>query len=282
MASTPDPNYHGRQLTRVLRVLREQAGLTQFDAGRRLHLTLQKVSRLENGQLPSYHELQAMLDLYGLPVGDWDQYLGLWERAKERGWWRKYGLTDAHYVVMEDAASEAYEFQLGYLPELLQTEQYAQMTCTDDAAATSIKTINSKIKVRIARQRRLLADPPLRLHSIVHEPVLHQGVDRAQFTHLIRQATLPNVTFQILPQDRGLHQGLRGSLMLLSFADSNEPDIAFSESALGCSDTQDNEQTSTARRTLDRLAALALSPDESVELLAALEKMCSCDDLSAD
>lgn len=257
MGSTPLPNYHGRQLVRRLKVLREQAGLTQQEAGDRLCMTLQKLSRFENGQLPGYHELRAVLDLYGLPTDHWDEYLELWRLARQPGWWRKYHLTDSRYVRMEDEAATAYEFQIGYLPELLQTEQYAKTTPASRA----------QVAVRLRRQDRLGADPPLRLHAIVHEPVLSQGVDRVQRDHLIRQASLPNVTLQVLPQASGLHQGLRGALTLLSFSDTTEPDIAFCESALGWSDTQDTEQTAGARRMLDRLAALALSPADSLELM---------------
>jgi transcriptional regulator with XRE-family HTH domain len=270
MASTPEPNFHGRQLTRALRVLREQAGMTQDEAGGRLNMSLQKVSRLENGQLPGYHELLAILDLYGFPTSEWDQYVELWRRAKERGWWRKYGITDCRYLRMEDAASHAYEFQIGYLPELLQTEHYARTTFADETLSN--KTINGQVTARMTRQHRLTSRPQLHLHAIVHEPVLRQGVDREQLTHLIKQAQLPNVTFQVLPQAHGLHAGLRGSLSLLSFAGTHEPDIAFSAGALGCTDTQDNEETTAARRMLNRLAELALNPDETLELLAELKQ----------
>jgi hypothetical protein len=127
-------------------------------------------------------------------------------RAKELGWWRKYGITDYRYLRMEDAASHAYEFQIGYLPELLQTEHYARMTFTDDTL--SQKTINGQVTARMTRHHRLTSRPQLHLHAIVHDPVLHQGV-RDQLTHLIKQAQLPNVTFQVLPQARGPHPGQR-------------------------------------------------------------------------
>jgi transcriptional regulator with XRE-family HTH domain len=257
MACTPEPNYYGRQLVRRLRTLREQTGLTQQEAGNRLNLTLQKISRMENGQLPGWHELQAMLDLYGLPIDDWNDHLDLWRLAKEPGWWRKYRLKDPRYIRMEHEAATVYEFQLGYLPELLQTEQYARAT----------HPRASEVEIRMRRQDRLTADPPLRLHSIVHEPVLRQGVDRAQLVQLKQRAELPNVTLQVLPQDRGLHDGLRGALTVLSFDDRTEPDIAFTETVLGWSDTQNTERTAQVRRVLDQLASLSLSPADSAGLL---------------
>lgn len=267
MACAPPPNYYGRQLIRRLKILREQAHFTQQEAGDKLNLTLQKLSRFENGQLPGWHELRAMLDLYGIPSGEWDEYLELWQLAKKPGWWRKYNLKDPRYVRMEHEASIVHEFQLGYLPELLQTEQYARMTFAHKGS----RTIETEVMIRMRRQDRLTSDTPLHLHTIVHEPVLSQGVDRAQLIRLTQRAQLPTVTFQVLPQDRGLHEGLRGALTLLSFDDRKEPDIAFTETVLGWSDTQNAERTAQVRRVFDRLAALALSPDDSLGLLAGLK-----------
>jgi transcriptional regulator with XRE-family HTH domain len=267
MSCAPEPNYYGRQLIRALKSLREQVWMTQQEAGDRLNITLQKLSRFENGQLPGWHELRAMLDLYGVLTDDWDEYLELWELAKKPGWWRKYNLKDPRYVRMEDEASIVYEVQMGYLPELLQTEEYARKTFAMTPSST--RTINSEVGVRMRRQDRLTADRPLHLHTIVHEPVLSQEVDRAQLTHLLKHAQLPNVTLQVLPQT-GLHEGLRGALALLSFDDAKEPDIAFSRTSLGWSDTQDTERTADARRILDRLAGLALSGDDSLRLLMRL------------
>jgi hypothetical protein len=41
-------NYHGRRLLRQLRELRLQAGLTQTQAGDRVRMEFQKLSRIEN------------------------------------------------------------------------------------------------------------------------------------------------------------------------------------------------------------------------------------------
>jgi transcriptional regulator with XRE-family HTH domain len=264
MGCAPEPNYHGRRLIRALKSLRDQACLTQEEAGEHLNFTLQKMSRFENGQLPGWHELQAMLDLYGLPTSEWPRYLELWEQARERGWWRKFGLKDPRYVRMEDEASAKYEFQLGHIPTLLQTERYAR-----DLLTRAGRHVSSELPVRMHQQERLYSDNKLRLHTLVHEPALHQGVDRAQLVRLIRQAELPNVTLQVVSQ-RLLHAGLHGSVILLSFDDPHEPDIAFTETLLGLHQTQQAKVTSAVRRTLDHLAATAMTPDDSLALLKAM------------
>jgi transcriptional regulator with XRE-family HTH domain len=260
------PNYYGRQLLRQIRLLRERAGLTQDEAGRSLHLTLQKLSRIENGQLPGYHELRAMLKLYGLSQLEWSPYLQLWERARQRGWWRRYGLRDCTYICMEQEASTMFEFQLGRLPELLQTEQYACRSLTEGDE----KSIANTVALRIRRQERLTEDVPLMLHALVHEPTLRQGVDRAQLLQLVQRAHMPNVTIQIVTQSLGLHAGLDGSVTLLEFDDPHEPQIAFADTILGLNHPQDDDRTSAVRTTLEHLAKQALSPADSLDMLNRL------------
>ncbi|MFC0108885.1 helix-turn-helix domain-containing protein [Kibdelosporangium aridum] len=259
------PNYHGRQLLRELKRLRELADMTQEEAGRKLHLTLQKLSRIENGQLPGYHELRAMLRLYGLAPQEWQPRLELWERARKRGWWRAFGLKDSSYVCMEHEAAWAFEFSLGLLPALLQTERYAR------ASLRHVDDVEAAVSVRIRRQRRLFEEEnPLVLHALVHEPTLQQGVDREQLLQLAERAQLPNVTLQIVPQSAGLHDGLDGSMTLLEFTDPHEPDIVCTESVLGLAQSQDIGKTAAARRRLDRLTTLALTPEDSLDTIKAL------------
>ncbi|MEV0371881.1 Scr1 family TA system antitoxin-like transcriptional regulator [Streptomyces sp. NPDC050636] len=57
---------------------------------------------------------------------------------------------------------------------------------------------------RLARQARLVEDPPLRLQAVVHEAVLRNlvgGVDvmRGQLEHLTNLSQHPNISVQVLP-----------------------------------------------------------------------------------
>jgi transcriptional regulator with XRE-family HTH domain len=272
MGTPGTPNYHGRQLLRELKRLRELAGMTQDDAGNELHLTLQKLSRIENGQLPGYHEMRAMLKVYGLPRHGWEPYLALWERARQRGWWRKFTLVDPTYVSMEQEAAQMTEFQVCRIPELLQTERYARAVYEHAMPRYNAKAIANNVAVRIRRQDRLYDDSPLVLHTLLHEPVLRQGVDRAQLVQLMERAEMPNVTLQLVPQSLGLHSGLDGSAILLAFDDPNEPQIVFTHSVLGLSQSQDGERASAVRTMLDHLAKQAMSPADS---LIALKRLIS-------
>lgn len=265
MGNLVGPNHRGRQLLRALKRLREQAGLTPAEAGTKLHLAPPKLARIENGQVPGYHETFAMLRTYGLDIDERAQYLTLWEQARERGWWRRFGLKDSSYVCMEQEATRMTEFQLGYLPELLQTERYARK-CLARAA-----DIDTRIEVRMRRQQRLLdADNPLVLHTLVHEPALRQGIDRPQLRQLIERARLPHVTLQVVPQSAGMHPGLAGSVTLLSFDDPDEPDFAFARTTLGTRQTQEEDQTTGVRDLLADITSVAMTPEESIDLMRTI------------
>ncbi len=270
MGNSGIPNYYGRQLVRTVRKLREQAELTQEEAGAKLHLSLQKLSRIENGQLPGYHELRAMLKLYGLPQYDWESCFRLWERAKQRGWWRKFGVPDSTYICMEQEASRMTEFVLGRLPELLQTEGYARRAVQDWFPGDE-EAVESTVKVRLRRQDRLFQDEEqLTLHVLLHEPALYQGGDREQWIELYQRAQLPNITVQVIEQRTGLHSGLDGPVTLLEFDDPEEPDIAFAGCVLGQSHTQDPDRTAAVRARLEQLTELALTPEETLDALRGL------------
>jgi hypothetical protein len=264
------PNYHGRRLLRELTRLRRQADLTQTQAALLLQMTAAKIHRIETHQLPGYHELTAMLDLYDVSDHAWDTYTELWEQARKRGWWRQYNLKDSSYVRMEHEAAASHEFQLGRIPELLQTEQYARAGFDQSSTLRSNKTINNSVAICLRRQQRLFGHRPLILRSLIHEPTLYQGVDQEQLEQLLDRAHLPNVTLNIVPSTVGLHDGLEGSVTLLHFDDREEPDIAFTNGPLGMVHTQDRDKTLAMRRRLDRLTTLALSPEETISWLKDL------------
>src|ERR1043165_3601549 len=162
-----------------------------------MHFTLQKVSRIENGQLLSYHELPVLLALYGVPTSDHGPYIELWKKAKKRPWWRAYDLPAYRYIRMEEEAHHKTEFNLVEVPTLLQTETYAR----NAVEAPDVATAEAMVKVRMRQQQRLTTEPLLHLHALIHESALNRGVDHDQTVRLIELAELPNVTIQIVSHD---------------------------------------------------------------------------------
>ncbi|WP_160097427.1 helix-turn-helix domain-containing protein [Kibdelosporangium aridum] len=264
-AVAPEPNYFGRQLLRLLRELREKNRMTQEEAGERVRIGFKKLSRIERRQLPTYHELVMLLDIYGVLSCDYGPYIEMWEKAKTKAWWRRLGIADTRYIRMEDEADTKIEFQLGLIPTLLQTEQYARHTLTDHSTSMAKKLV----EVRMRQQERLTTQPSLTLRALIHEPVLYQAIDREQLDKLIQMAELPTVTIRVVPQDR-IHLGLHGGLVLLTFDDPHEPDSAFSETLLGLQESQASEHIHKIRSTLEDITRHSKTPGDSLQQLHAL------------
>lgn len=248
--------------------------MTQHEAATRLEFSLSKVSRIESGQRPGLHEFRAMLDIYGLPSGDWEPYLDEYRRAKENGWWRAYGLSDQGYVSMEDEASRVREFQNGFIPGLLQTEAYAEAIFAASGMLRSRHTIENQIAVRMRRQDRLTTQPALRLDTIIDETVLRQRVPpqvmRAQLALIVERSNLPNVRVRVLPRDIEPHDGQYGAFILLDFPEPADPEIAYVEHAFGSVHIEEAEDVRAARLRFDQLAERALGETDSLRLLDRL------------
>lgn len=269
---TARPNFRARQLARELSRLRRQASLTQEEAGRPARFSVKKMSRIETGQLPDYNGLRVLLDRYGVPINDWEPYIRMWELAQDKGWWHSYGLDDHNYVSMEQEASEIRELEPSFIPGLLQTEQYMRMAFATGNMSKALTETN--VEVRLRRQQRLSDDPPLHLHAIIDEAALTQGIDRAvmreQLLHLIKSAENSALTLQVIPRAGGLHAGLIGMFMVISFPEKEDPDQLYIEHAAGSLHVEAEEKVLAASRRFDKLARQVLSPVESVDLMRGL------------
>jgi transcriptional regulator with XRE-family HTH domain len=266
---TPEPNYYGRKLIRKLKALRAQVKLTQAQVCERAHFEPKKFSRLESRQLVTYHELCMLLEVYGVLTCDWQPYVDLWEQAKQPAWWNEFRLNDTRYLRMEDVASTRYEFQLGLVPDLMQTRRYAHEAIASAPMFRDTETINKLVEVRMRRQQRLLSGH-LSLHSLIHQSVLYQKLGLDQLCQLVERAELSNVTLQLIPVDTALPDGLNSSIALLSFPDPAEPDFAFADTVAGCIDTQDPDQVANAGRAIKHLSSDAMSSEESLMTLRGM------------
>jgi transcriptional regulator with XRE-family HTH domain len=270
------PTFRAWQLARALRRLREQRGIGQHAAALALRCSDSTISRIETAeQLPPYLTLRALLDLYGVTVDQWQPYIDLWERAKEKGWWHAYGLDDRGYVSMEADAVRVREFQLGYVPGLLQTEAYARAALAASPIRRSRTWLDNQVTVRLRRQERLTAEEePLELHVIVDETALREPTDDPRLVHdqlqnVVQRAALPNVTVQVVRRG-GLHPGLIGSFIVLAFPGNEMPEIGYVEHMAGSLHLEEDADVRACNLAFDRLRSSALSPDDS---LALLERM---------
>lgn len=263
-----------RILARQLRLLREGAGLTLEAAAPLLDWSVSKLARIETAQQPvDVHGVRSMLDLYDIGGGRWDELVTLAREARQKGWWRAYGLGDNGYVGFEAEASSVHDFTLGYVPGLLQTADYARALFIAAPIRRTATEIANEVTVRMIRQKRLTSiDDPLELVALIDETVLHRPVGgaevlRAQVRHLAQAAALDAVTVQVVPMGVGVHPGLASGFTILNFGDLGEPDMAYVEHSLGALMMDKEGDVARARLAFDRVRADALDPAESLALI---------------
>ena len=265
-----------RRLGRELRRLREEAGLTLEAAAPELDWSTSKLSRIEMGQQSvDVHGVRSMLDLYDVGGDRWTEIIRLTREARQKDWWHPYGIRDQGYLGLETDAAVVRDYQLAYVPGLLQTEDYMRTLFRSSRRSPTEAEIDRDVHVRLHRQHRLTEQPALELVAIVDESALRRlvggvGVMRAQLRHLASQAELPTVCLQVLPVSIGVHSGMNGSFTVLGFADPAEPDVAYLEHTVSAVHLEKDAEVSTCTLVFDRLRSEALSPRDSVALVERL------------
>lgn len=196
MART-SPTFRRRRLAHRIRQLREAARMTQETAAAGLDMSTSALSRKEIGEVAtSVHEVRSMMDLYDIYDPD---LLDLARAARERGWWRAYGVEDRGYVDLETEACAVRELSLMYVPGLLQTEDYMRAIFNADRVRRTKRVVENDVAVRLIRQRRLTDDEhPIHVTALVDETALRRpigGADvmREQLHHVLEAVELERV-----------------------------------------------------------------------------------------
>lgn len=241
-----------------------------------------KISRIETGQVGvKAPELGVLLDLYQVPHSAREEFFALARQSRQRGWWSTYAdVTDigvGSFIGLEAAASSIRTFEQYLLPGLLQIEEYAWALIRAAHPTADPDEIDRRVAVRMTRQERLAGPDPVHLWAVVDEAALHRqvgsrGIMRLQMERLVEAVTAPNVTLQVLPLSAGAHAGVDGSLLLMSFPEPGDPDLAYVEGYMGSVFLEKSDDLARCTLAFDHLRATALSPDDSVTMIMAVTK----------
>jgi hypothetical protein len=222
-----------------LRRLREEAFITTEQAAAAIRGSHSKISRMEHGRVGfKERDVGDLLTLYGITSGDErEALLRLVREANTPGWWQGYSDILPHWVEpyfgLEAAASFIRDWELQFVPGLLQTEAYARAiirlgnaTCEEDVVR--------RAEARLARQDILNRENPPRLWAVVDEAALRRSIGgravmREQVRHLIDMADHPAVTLQILPFHVGSHPAMGGPFTILRYAEPDLRDVVYIE-----------------------------------------------------
>ncbi|MFE2188543.1 helix-turn-helix domain-containing protein [Streptomyces sp. NPDC059455] len=211
MGLRADPTYRQRRFGAEVRRLREAAGLTVGEAAEVVGMRQPHFSNVEAGRTNLSAErlqklAQALSGTYTYPV---DDLLALGQESG-KGWWSDYrttlGATHLDLAELEAGAVALRNYELLFIPGLLQTFEYATAVHRSVFSPAANEVRETAVEFRMRRQQVLIGDQPPRLHAIIHEAALRvlyggRAVMRDQLLRLIEVSRLPNVTIQVISLD---------------------------------------------------------------------------------
>lgn len=282
MTASGSPTVRRRRLAAELRRLR--GNRTGGAVAQALGWSPAKISRYELGQggFP-LHEVEKLLDFYGVTEPRRTQFLDLAADANARGWWEDFAdvLTPEYveFIGLEAEAHSESHFQVETVPGLLQTRDYAWHihNAVQSTLPTPPSVIERRVEVRMTRQRVLTERiPRLELTAVIDESALLRKVGNratmhAQLLHLDKQAELTNVVIRVLPLQRD-SSVMTGSFVIFGFNPEGTPggplgDVVSTESVASEVYVEGETDTYAYRLAFRSLADAALPPEESRALI---------------
>lgn len=261
-------------LGRVVRELRETAGIDRDDASAHISASPSKISRMELGRVAvKTRDLDNLLAFYGIPAGERHPILELAGRLNDRQWWHESGGLDdwfASYLVFESIAQRIRTYEVRFIPGLLQTEAYAEALVR--IRYTSETEIRRRVNIRMQRQRMLLKQRSQTLWAVVDEAALHEKIGsrqvmKDQIEFLIHATKHPNVRIQVLASGDGAQAGVGNSFSMLRLRIPSLPDVVYLEqigSALFLSNPDESDPYDIA---MNRLGVTASQPSQTENTL---------------
>ncbi len=222
-----------------LRRLREESFITTERAAAAIRGSHSKISRMEHGRVGfKDRDIADLLTLYGVTSGEErEALLKLAREANTPGWWQGYSDILPHWVEpyfgLEAAASFIRNYELQFVPGLLQTEGYARAIIRLGNAPTEEDVVR-RAEARISRQEILSRETPPRLWAVIDEGALRRSIGgkpvmREQLRHLVDMCDHPAVTLQILPFQVGAHPAMGGPFTILRFSEPDLRDVVYIE-----------------------------------------------------
>lgn len=303
-ASAEDPRLpdhlvaHPRRSSTVLRMLvgsqlrrlRETKRITLEEAGHAIRGSHSKISRLELGRVSfRIRDVADLLTLYGVTdETERSALLSLVGQANAPGWWHNFdGVLPVWfetYVGLEQAASSIRNYEVQFVPGLLQTEDYARAVVRlghpgvrMGHPGTSEEEVERRVGLRIARQKLFARPSPPHIWAVVDEAALRRPlggatVMRGQIEHLIELIRLPHVTLQIVPFSVGGHAAAGGPFSILRFSEIDLPDVVYLEQLTSAIYLDKRNDVECYLSVMERLCVEAKPATETKQFLTQIMK----------
>lgn len=267
------------RLASELRALRQQAGVTHVQLAKMIGQSRAQISRLENGHVVDQDDVMKILDALGVDDERWTEIMTIAREAGERGWWesnRFMGERQTLYANLEAGAQTIREFQMTFIPGLLQTPEFTRAR-SEAERVVGASTVNAEKAAdgRVGRQRMLRRPGGPVYELILDELAVRRAtappeVIKAQLYHIA--ATVngnPKITVRVLPVEVSIeaYSVPRSAFSIYTFSDPGDPTIVAVDTVTDDLVLTESDEVKRYEELYDRLRCASLSTHDSLDLL---------------
>jgi transcriptional regulator with XRE-family HTH domain len=277
MAKRKGISVRQRRVSRELRALREERGLSCKDVALALDCSESKISRMETGERGLYaDDVAAVLGFLRAPGKLRQQLVELVRDGEAKNWHEIHGKLPSNWkelVAFEREASAIYSYEPLLISGLVQTTDYIRTLIQHGNQDLSEPESNSLVEARLRRQIALGRSNALQLNLVLEEMVLRRTMGDpvmmyGQLQHLLAVAARRTVTLQVVPFDVEAALVTQGPLLILEFP--TQPTLCYEETRSGSTFLEEEEHINSARLAWKRLQTVALSAEDSLRLIAEI------------
>ncbi len=252
---------------RVVKLLREKAGLTQQQLASEVGYSVEQVASIEQGRRAAKTAFTKGAEQV-LNAG------GVLDAMQEDVDLARLPAFFQDVAMIEGEATTYCWFGNDLIPGLLQIEDYTRAVFDVRCPPLTGEEAEQLLEARMQRQLMLTRTPSVDVSFIIGESVLRcpiggNHVLKAQLAHLLKQATLPNLDIQVMPLSYGAHAGVNGPMILLETAEHRR--VAYIESQGVGQLVSDPKKVSTLAMRYGKLRTQALNAVESAKFIKRIE-----------
>lgn len=263
-----------RALGAELRDARNKAGLNMRDLADILGVHHATLARWESGERsPRPETVASFLTATGVNGEHYEEIIKL-SRDPDGPHWLGVGMPEqerqlAALLEFERTATRIIDVSPLLVTGLLQTAHYARAIMLQ--ADVPPGEIETRVVVRLGRRDALQRTQPAHLTALVGETALRATIGGRQvmveqLRYLLQAATWPTVDLRVIPIVSNWHPALEGPFLIVEF--SKATPIVHLENRRSALFLHEKADTEAYRQAADRVLEVAMSPEESSELIA--------------
>ncbi|WP_310717694.1 helix-turn-helix domain-containing protein [Streptomyces lydicus] len=215
-----------------LRSSREARGWTQDELAERMGYSSTHISAVETARKPPTLRFSRSADRTFSTEGTADTFERQWREIRHGSLLEGF----PEYVGHEGRAAEIRLYEVGVVPGLLQTPEYASVLARSHIKRGAITPEQAEERVSLIaeRQATLVRTPPPLIFAVLDESCLRRpiggpAVMDAQLARLVEFAELPNTVLQVAPFEMGERRPFNLPITVLTLPDRSL--MSYAESA---------------------------------------------------